>query len=300
MRRKKMISIPLLKQTIKSNWGLWLVATLTVSLLYIVIKFAMGSIAVSSDTDPNILVPYITALEASGLTIEGLFISIGINPDILTGLATMDGNVLVSIIFYPVVAVLLPLVYTVIVGNKLFASQIDRGSMAFILSTSIKRSKIAITQMTFLICSLVLMFLFTALVDVTLSIIIDNSLAIDKILLLNVGLLLFSIAMGSLTYMFSAIFNYSKYSLSFGGGLALVFFISKILGLFGSDLFMNMGIGIEPMGFFNKITMISLFNTTSILDDSSNYLLQFIILILISIICFTIGGLWFTKKDIPV
>jgi len=295
-----MISIPLLKQTIKSNWGLWLVATLTVSLLYIVIKFAVGSIAVSSDTGANVLLPYIQALEASGLTIEGLFISIGINPNILTGLATMDSNVLVSIIFYPVVAVLLPLVYTVIVGNKLFASQIDRGSMAFILSTSIKRSKIAITQMTFFVLSLVLMFFFTTVVDVALTITIENSLAIDKILLLNLGLLLFSLAMGSLTYMFSAIFNYSKYSLSLGGGFALVFFISKILGLFGSDLFMNMGIGIEPMGFFNKITMISLFNTTSILDGSTDYIVQFILLVFISIICFTTGGIWLTKKDIPV
>jgi ABC-2 type transport system permease protein len=292
--------MPLLKQTIKSNWGLWLVATLTVSLLYIVIKFAMGAITVSSDTDPNVLIPYIQALAASGLTIEGLFTSIGINPDILLGLASMDGNVLVSSIFYPVVAVLMPLVYTVIVGNKLFASQIDRGSMAFILSTSIKRSKIAITQMIFIVLSLVLMFFFTAIVDVILAIIIDNSLAVDEILLLNLGLLFFSIAMGSITYMFSAIFNYSKYSLSLGGGFALLFFISKILGLFGSDLFMNMGIGIEPMGFFNKITMISLFNTTAILDGSSNYIFQFIILILVSIMCFTTGGIWFTKKDIPV
>ncbi len=295
-----MISIPLLKQTIKSNWGLWLVATLTVSLLYIVIKFAVGSIAVSSETDPNILVPYIIALETSGLTIEGLFISIGINPEILTGLATMDGNVLVSIIFYPVVAVLLPLVYVVIVGNKLFASQIDNGSMAFILSTPIKRSKIAITQMVFLIASLIAMFLVTSVVDVTLTLIIDNSLAVDKILLLNLGLLLFSLAMGSLTYMFSSIFNYSKYSLSFGGGFALLFFISKILGLFGSDLFMNMGVGIEPMDFFNKITMISLYNTESILDNSTDYIMQFIALIVISSICYSVGAIWLTKKDIPV
>ncbi len=295
-----MISLPLLKQSIKSNWGLWLATTLTVNLLYVVIKFAMGSITVSGDVDPNVLVPYIMALQASGLTLEGLFTSIGINPDILNGIASMNSNVLVSNIFYPVVAVLLPLVYTVVVGNKLFASQIDRGSMAFILSTSIKRSKIAFTQMFFFVLSLVIMFFITAIFDVILALTIENSLAIDKILLLNLGLLLFAIAMGSITYMFSAIFNYTKYSISLGGGLALVFYISKILGLFGSDLFMNMGIGIEPMAFFNNITMISLFNTSSILDGSTTYLMQFAVLIIISITCFTVGAVWFTKKDIPV
>lgn len=295
-----MINLALFKQTVKSNWGLWLISTFTVSLLYTVIKFAMGSIAVSSDTDPNILVPYILALEEAGLTMEGLFISIGINPEILTGLATMDGNVLVSIIFYPIVAVLLPLVYVVIVGNKLFASQIDNGSMAFILSTPIKRSKIALTQMTFLILSLMSMFLLTAIVDVILTLMIENSLPVEKILLLNLGLLLFSLAMGSLTYMFSAIFNYSKYSLSLGGGFALLFFISKILGLFGSDLFMNMGIGIGPMDFFNKITMLTFYNTSSILDGSYDYIIHFIALGIISIICYTTGTIWLTKKDIPV
>ncbi len=295
-----MISIPLLKQTIKSNWGLWLATTLTVNLLYVVIKLAVGTITVSGDTDPNVLIPYMMALDAAGLTLEGLFTSIGINPDILNGIVSMDSNVLVSNIFYPVVAVLLPLVYNVVVGNKLFASQIDRGSMAFILSTSIKRSKIALTQMFFLVISLVMMFSITAALDVILTLTIENSLPVDKILLLNLGLLLFAVAMGSITYMFSAIFNYTKYSLSLGGGLALVFFISKILGLFGSDLFMNMGIGIEPMAFFNHITLITLYNTTSILDDSTTYLLQFGVLILISIICFIVGTVWFTKKDIPV
>ena len=295
-----MISIPLLKQTIKSNFGLWIVSTLTVSLLYIIIKIAVGSIVVSGNTDPNALLPYIQALAAAGLTLENLFITIGINPDILSGLASMDSNVLISMIFYPVVGVLLPLVYTVIVGNKLFANQIDRGSLAFVLSTPIKRSKIAITQMSYFVLSIAFMFIFVTGVDVILTVTIDNSLELEKILLLNLGLSLFTLAMASITFMFSAIFNYSKHSLSLSGGFALLFFISKILGLFGSDLFMNMGIGIEPMGFFNKITMISLINTTSILDGTSDFILQFVILVLISIICFTTGSIWFTKKDIPV
>jgi len=295
-----MISVPLLKQTIKSNFGLWIVSTLTVSLLYTIIKIAVGSIVVSGSTDPNALLPYIQALAAAGLTLENLFITIGINPDILSGLASMDSNVLISMIFYPVVGVLLPLVYTVIVGNKLFANQIDRGSLAFVLSTPIKRSKIAITQMSYFVLSIAFMFIFVTGVDVILTVTIDNSLELEKILLLNLGLSLFTLAMASITFMFSAIFNYSKHSLSLSGGFALLFFISKILGLFGSDLFMNMGIGIEPMGFFNKITMISLINTTSILDGTSDFILQFVILVLISIICFTTGSIWFTKKDIPV
>lgn len=295
-----MISIPLLKQTIKSNFGLWMVSTLTVSLLYIIIKIAVGSIVVSGNTDPTALLPYIQALAAAGLTIENLFLTLGLNPDILNGLASMDSNVLISMIFYPVVGVLLPLVYTVIVGDKLFANQIDRGSLAFVLSTPIKRSKIAITQMFYFVVSIVFMFIFITGVDVILTLTIDNSLELDKILLLNLGLSLFTLAMASITFMFSAIFNYSKHSLSLSGGFALVFFISKILGLFGSDLFMNMGIGIEPMGFFNKVTMISLFNTSSILDGSSDYIIQFAILLLISTICFTTGSIWFTKKDIPV
>ena len=41
--------------------------------------------------------------------------------------------------------------------NKLIASQVDRGSMAYVLSTPIKRSTVVITQ-NFMVSSLILMF----------------------------------------------------------------------------------------------------------------------------------------------
>jgi ABC-type transport system involved in multi-copper enzyme maturation permease subunit len=296
-----MISKPLLKQTIKSNWGLWAVATASVCILLTIIKVASGSVTIdSAPSDQTALVPYIQALMSQELTLEGLFTTIGINPDLLTNIASMNINDVINEIFYSLVAVLLPLVYVIVTGNKLFASQVDKGSMAYVLSTPTKRTTVSFTQMFFMIGSLFSMFTVTSVVDIIVTQILDGKIDLSTILLMNCGLFLFTLAMGGLCFMFSSIFNYSKYSLTFGGGLGLLFFLCKILGLFGSDIFMQAGIGIESMNTFNYLTMISLFDTGSIAAGTSDYLWKFGILCGVAVISFAIGTRSFAKKDLPL
>ncbi|MBR1384020.1 MAG: hypothetical protein IJ555_09490, partial [Ruminococcus sp.] len=61
-------------------------------------------------------------------------------------------------IFYGMMTTILPGIYVLVTANKLIASQVDRGSMAYILSTPTKRSSVTFTQMFYLIASLVAMF----------------------------------------------------------------------------------------------------------------------------------------------
>jgi ABC-type transport system involved in multi-copper enzyme maturation permease subunit len=295
-----MISKPLLKQTIKSNWGLWAASTASVCILLVIIKVASGSVMTNSASDETALLPYIQALMSQGLTLEGLFAAMGLNPDLLTNITSMDMDQVINEIFYSLTMVLLPLVYVIVTGNKLFASQVDNGSMAFVLSTPTKRTTVSFTQMFFMIVSLFAMFTITSVVDITVTQILDRNIDSSTILLMNYGLFLFTLAMGGLCFMFSSIFNYSKYSLAFGGGFGLLFFLCKILGLFGTDIFMQAGIGIESMNTFNYLTMISLFDTGSIADGTSDYLWKFGILIGIAVISFAIGTTSFAKKDLPL
>ncbi|HAS04986.1 MAG TPA: hypothetical protein DCR71_04460 [Dehalococcoidia bacterium] len=295
-----MISKPLLKQTIKSNWGLWAASTASVCILLVIIKVASGSVMTNSASDETALLPYIQALMSQGLTLEGLFAAMGLNPDLLTNITSMDMDQVINEIFYSLTMVLLPLVYVIVTGNKLFASQVDNGSMAFVLSTPTKRTTVSFTQMFFMIVSLFAMFTITSVVDITVTQILDRNIDSSTILLMNYGLFLFTLAMGGLCFMFSSIFNYSKYSLAFGGGFGLLFFLCKILGLFGTDIFMQAGIGIESMNTFNYLTMISLFDTGSIADGTSDYLWKFGILFGIAVISFAIGTTSFAKKDLPL
>lgn len=61
--------------------------------------------------------------------------------------------------FFGLMAVIFPMIYSIIVGNKLIASQVDRGSMAYVLSTPTKRNDVTLTQAFYLIGSLLIMFI---------------------------------------------------------------------------------------------------------------------------------------------
>ena len=86
---------------------------------------------------------------------------------------------------------------------------------------------------------------------------------------------------------------------SVGGGLTMFFLVATILGLFGSQVIPS-AIRIDAMKYFNYVSIISLFDATSILAGSLTYLWKFAILIVIGVVCYFIGIKKFDKKDLPL
>lgn len=60
--------------------------------------------------------------------------------------------------YYKMVAVLLGMVYVIITSTNLIVDEVDSGSMAYTLSTPVKRSTVVFTKMIFMIVSIILMF----------------------------------------------------------------------------------------------------------------------------------------------
>ena len=174
--------------------------------------------------------------------------------------------------------------------------------MAYVLSTPTKRRTVTVTQMTYLIVSLFAMF---ALLTVTSVIAVwisgGNSFAINyaQILLFNLGAFLTMFAIAGFCFMCSAIFNRTKYSLGIGGGITIFSLVCTILGLFGSSVVPS-AMRISAMNFFNYLSVITLYDTVSIMAGSLAYLWKFGILLGIGIVCFIIGIFRFDKKDLPL
>ena len=61
------------------------------------------------------------------------------------------------------------------VSNNLIAGQVDTGSMAYVLSTSTKRSQVVFTQAMFMVSALFLMTLATSLVGSLCLLFVDLS-----------------------------------------------------------------------------------------------------------------------------
>ena len=75
--------------------------------------------------------------------------------------------------------------------------------------------------------------------------------------------------------------------------------VCTILGLFGSSVVPS-AMRIDQMNFFNYLSLISLFDTTTILSGGLNYLIGFGVLALVGIVTFVVGTFCFDKKDLPL
>lgn len=221
----------------------------------------------------------------------------------LSELGNMDiYGLIIGSIFYKIAGLLLPMVFVIMTANGLIAGQVDSGSMAYVLSTPTKRRTVTCTQMTYLMISLLAMFLMVTVVSViSVWIVGGNAFAINfgEILLLNLGAFLTMFAIAGYCFMCSAIFNRSKYSMSIGGGLTIFSLVCTILGLFGSEVVPS-AMRISQMNFFNYLSLITFFDTTSILNGSLTYLWKFGILLAVGIITFIVGVFRFDKKDLPL
>ncbi len=221
----------------------------------------------------------------------------------LTELGNMDiYSLIIGSIFYRIAGLLMPMVFVIMTANGLLAGQVDSGSMAYVLSTPTKRRAVTVTQMTYLVVALFAMFsLLTVTSVIAVWVSGGNSFAINyaQILLFNLGAFLSMFAIAGFCFMCSALFNRTKYSLGIGGGITIFSLVCTILGLFGSSVVPS-AMRISAMNFFNYLSIITLYDTVSIMGGTLSYLWKFGILLAIGVVTFIIGIFRFDKKDLPL
>lgn len=240
---------------------------------------------------------YISTL--SGSLLEGLPEEVSTS---LQELGNMDmGELVIGSMFFKMAGILLPIVYVIMASNNLIASQVDSGSMAFILSTPTKRTTISFTQMAYLIFSLFAMFLCTTIVGLICLAIAGSSISItySQMILLNLGAFVTMFAISGICFLTSSWFNRSKLAMSIGGGLSMFFFVATILGLFGSPTIPNM-MRVGAMDFFNYLSIITLFDCLSILAGTTAFIWKGAILLAVGIVCYIVSIFKFKKKDLPL
>ena len=255
-----MFSSPLFEQSVRSNWVMWTAITAVMSVLCA--QFAV--------------------LE-------------------------MTQNLL-FVIFYGMMTTILPAIYVLVTANKLIASQVDRGSMAYVLSTPVKRSAVTFTQAVFLIGSVVAMFGIETLLHIavnsakpiTLATALGNSalpikgdLTSEMIVQVNLSALVVCIALAAVCFMFSSIFNSTKYSIGLSGTFIGVNILANMLSMFGS-------LGVSGLDKFKYLTICSFYDHQSILFSENDWITKMIFPAAIAVVALTIGSAVFKKKDLPL
>lgn len=252
-----MFSLPLFKQTVKSNWVMWAVMTAVMTVLCI--QFAVME---------------------------------------------MTQNLL-FVIFYGMMTTILPGIYVLVTSNKLLASQVDRGSMAYVLSTPIKRSTVAFTQIVYMIVSLVLMFgiqtaahiIANAATPISFETLgymqLSGDITTQMILQINLSALMVCIALSAVCFMFSGIFNTTKFSIGLSGTFVGVSILGNMLAMFGS-------LGVSGLDNFKYITICTFYDYESVLFGNNDWIVKMIAPAAIALVAFMIGSIVFKKKDLPL
>ena len=129
-----MFSKPIFKQSIQANWKLWVIITFVAAMI-------LSAFTVTFDAE---------GFAAIASAAEGTRFS-----NILSTMTSLLGSLEN---FYKLIAVILGIVYVVFTANSLVVNEVDSGSMAYTLSTPIKRSSVIFTKSIFLVLSIVLMY----------------------------------------------------------------------------------------------------------------------------------------------
>lgn len=322
-RTNKFISKPLFMQSFKSLWFIWLIMTAGASLIFIIINLAIGSKNIFTNIDMNSVNTYVKDENLNWLTVLGLLETMGFSLSRIQAMSQMDLNSILAELIYKITGVLLPMIYVIISSNKLVSAQVNDGSMAYVLSTPTNRKTVVRTQYFFLLLSIIAMY-----IAITVSAVASEGISTlivaqkgNPVKWIPVRTLLF--CLGSFVAMFgisgicfgaSCFFNKQAYSIAVGGGICVLSFICCIMGLFGNEAFVAVGIGVKSMYYFNYLSLFYLIDTSSMSSlcnalfvkdveltaNCFNWIWELGILLVIGIVFAYVGGRRFVKKDLPL
>jgi len=262
----------LFKVNIKANWPIFLFVT-CILLIYTIVSIAMFD-PVNAETMQAML----------GVMPEGMVKAFGFD-GLGTELTSYLGNYLYGFIF-----LVFPMIYTVLISNKLIAKHVDSGSMTYLLTTPYSRIIIARTQAIFLATSILLILLINVLVGVVISELkFSGMLEIGPYLGLNMITYLCILVISSIGFFFSCLFNDTKNSLAFGTAIPVVFVVLKMVS----------GIS-EKLNILKYFTVYSLIDVDKILEGGSYSIIVSFILLIATLIIYTVSIKMFDKRSLSI
>ncbi|MCD8118394.1 MAG: ABC transporter permease [Lachnospiraceae bacterium] len=229
----------------------------------------------------------------------------GVSTDLVQNMSEMDTSAMLNQMYFTIMSLLPILLFIIFAGNALVVDQVDKGSMAYILSTPTKRSAVVITQAIYLLVTPFIMVGCAFITKLIACNIFMGEVEAAKYAALYGGLYLLTEAMAGICYLASCIFNLSKYAMALGGGLNIWFFLCSLLGMFGSEDMVNMGMGVEELGMFNRVSLIGLFDINALGTVGSGdvdyaFVPKLIALVVVAVVCYVVGAVRFQKKDLPL
>lgn len=195
-----------------------------------------------------------------------------------------------QIYLYGFIMELFPMIFAVILGNKLLMNEIDHGGMTSLLSTPNSRRRIILTQAVSAVLLMVLLMLgVTGVGIVSAQLLFPGALDIPRYLLLNASTLLLQTVLLGITFFAACILKETRSYYTLGAGLPLLFFLLQMLS--------NMGGKLENLKYF---TLFTLFPARTIVQGGEGVWPCHLALAVAALLLFGGGVVWFEKRDLAL
>lgn len=265
-----MISFPMLKRNMGSIFRLGAIF-LAIIIMYTVVIIYMF--------DPKLA----DMLDEYQKMMPGMMAAVGMTGNTGTLIEFMNTYL------YGFIMTLIPAVFTIVLTNKLLMKYVDNGSLACILATPTSRGKLIFTQMISLIFGVALLIAITTAAGYgACEYFFPGELAVQQYIHLNIGVFLLQFAIAGITFCAACLFNDSKGYFVVGAGLPLIFYIIQMMANMGGDL--------ENLKY---ATIYTLFDGAKIIEGGE-IVAQYGIMTAIGVVLFLVGGVCFTRKDLPL
>lgn len=191
---------------------------------------------------------------------------------------------------YGFIFLVFPMIFCIVRGNGLLAKYMDKGSMVTLLAAPVKRSTVAVTQMSVLISGIVLLLLYsTGLELVVASTSYPGELAVSDLLKVNAALLCLQLFIGGICYLASCLFSETRYSIACGAGIPALMYVLQMLA--------NAG---EKTEVVKYATFFTLFDANGVLAGDRNAVTGAVILGIGAAALYWAGAMVFCKKDLHI
>ena len=208
------------------------------------------------------------------------------------GMKTNTANLLGFMVsyLYGFILLIFPMVFCILRGNALIAKYVDKGSMVSLAAAPIKRRTIASTQMAVLISGVLILILYSTIVElICAGSSFPGELDIAELFILNVGLLCLHLLIGGICFLSSCIFSDTKYSVAFGAGVPAFMYVLQMLANVGGDA--------EKAKYF---TFFTLFNPDGIIASESSAAVGAFMLFIGAVVLYVLGIMIFDRKDLYI
>ena len=191
---------------------------------------------------------------------------------------------------YGFILIAFPFLFCVIITHRLLSRYIDKGSMAYLLSTHHSRRSIVFTQLIVLLTNIIILILWAFFLILILSMVMfDENIEIIDFMFVNIGLLGLHCFLASLCYFGGCVFNDTKYSIGFGAGLGVFFILVQMISQVG-----------DKFEFLKYMTPMTLFQPQEIISGANEAYIGIIVLFVGSFLIFMVSQNIFCHRDLPL